>query len=104
MIVKLPYKDNLKSIAVIDSISDEFLAVTFNGNLDTFLKDRTNYRSFSGFETRFWLEHRNANLNKLYPQTYSSEVIPQGFIHQTQMTISMGSLNNAFYLFKKPIL
>jgi hypothetical protein len=100
-----PYKENLKSVAVIDDNSDYFLAATFNGNLDTFLKNRTNYRVFSGgFVSRFWMEHRDATLNKFYPQTYSDDTINPDFIHQTQMTLSVGNLANAFDLFKKPIV
>ena len=100
-----PFRDNLKSVALIDENSDYFLAATFNGNLDTFLKNRTNYRVFSGgFESRFWMQHRDATLNKFYPQTYINEIIDAGFIHQTQMTLSVGNLANAFDLFKKPIV
>jgi hypothetical protein len=99
-----PFRDNLESLCVIDSASDVFLGVYFDGNSDSFLKNVTQYPAINGIETRFWVQHRDATINKFYAQTYDDQTVLAGFVHQFQGSIFMGKINNAYELFKKPIV
>ncbi len=97
-----PHKDNLISLGVIDNNEDYFLGVDYLGSDETFLKGIGNYKTFTnGMSSRFWVQHRDANLNKFYAQTYSAQTIPDNFTHHFNFRMMIGNLKNAYRQLQK---
>ncbi len=97
-----PQKDNLISLGVIDNNEDYFLGVDYLGSDETFLKGIGNYKTFTnGMISRFWVQHRDAALNKFYAQTYTAQTIPDNFTHHFNFRMMIGNMKNAYRQLQK---
>lgn len=99
-----PFKDDLKSICVIENSNDYFLALSTDNPSETYLKNIGNYPTINGKVSRFWMQHRDSVINKLYCQTYSNQLIKSGFVHNFNFNLIVSKLNNAYTFFDKPLI
>jgi hypothetical protein len=99
-----PYKDDLKSVCVIENNNDYFLALSTDNPSTSYLKNIGNYPTIDGKVSRFWMQHRDSTINKLYCQTYSTQLIKSGFIHNFNFKLIISKLNNAYTIFDKPLI
>jgi hypothetical protein len=100
-----PFKDNLNSMCVLDVDNENIIfAMNTNGSDRTYLKNKTNYKTFpNGMTSRFWLQHRDSTLNKFYCQTYSVDTIPVGFIHHINFNMIIAESKKSYTQFKQQL-
>lgn len=97
-----PKKDDLISLCVIDDNDDFFLGIDYNGSNETFLKNIGNYPTFAnGMISRFWIQHRDASINKFYAQTYFNQTINDNETHHFNFSLLVANLKNAYRQLQK---